>query len=145
MQLSPNGYKLLKQLEACKLEAYKDVGGVWTIGWGSTGPDIKECTVWTQDQADMHLVTNIGAICRELTPYVSAKLTQCEADAIIIFSYNVGVSAFAHSTMCKLINSYQMTSAALEFAKWNHVNGKEVEGLTNRRAAERALFEGKAV
>ena len=53
-------YDLVKQFEGCKLKAYKCPAGVWTVGWGSTGPDVTENTVWTQQQADDRLERDLG-------------------------------------------------------------------------------------
>jgi lysozyme len=58
----------------------------------------------------------------------------------VSFTFNVGAGAEAHSTLLSYINQSNFAAAAEEFGKWNHVNGVPNDGLTRRRAAERALF-----
>ena len=50
---------LIKRWEGCVLRAYKCPAGVWTIGWGATGPDIVEGLRWTQAQADDRLARDV--------------------------------------------------------------------------------------
>lgn len=38
MQTSEKGIALIKEFEGCKLTAYRDSVGVWTIGYGWTQP-----------------------------------------------------------------------------------------------------------
>lgn len=52
---------LAKKSEGCELTAYwDDFGKVWTIGWGQTGPDIREGTVWSQQHADYRLLQTLS-------------------------------------------------------------------------------------
>ena len=46
----------IRRFEGCKLKAYLCPAGVWTCGWGATGPDVVKGTVWTQEQADTRLI-----------------------------------------------------------------------------------------
>lgn len=77
---------------------------------------------------------------------ITVALTQNQFDALVSFTFNVGATAFRHSTLRKLINSKQFGLASDEFLKWDKmtINGKKItiDGLTNRRIAEKALFDG---
>ena len=142
MTPSPRAVALIKEFEGCRLTAYRDVRGVWTIGWGHTGgvqPD--QCI--DQATADDFLAMDLENASKPLAAL--GDLTQMEFDALTVFVYNVGVEAFATSTLRKKILVADFRGAAAEFPKWviAHVNGVAVEepGLVRRRAAEQALFE----
>lgn len=140
---SKNVIDLIKRWEGCVLEAYEDVGGIWTIGWGTTGPGIQEGLTITQTTADSMLLGHIRELGLSLTDLVGNSLSQNQFDACICLIYNIGMGAFRKSTLLKLLKAKDFKEASLQFSLWNHVQGKVVTGLTNRRAAERALFETK--
>lgn len=144
---------LIKQFEGCakrmpdgRLRAYPDPGtggAPWTIGWGSTGRDIVPGTVWTQEQADARLASEVAEKAAGVERLVTVPLTDNELAALISFSYNVGVSALAGSTLLRLLNAgAPKESVAEQFGRWTKAAGKELPGLVKRRAAEKALFLG---
>ena len=67
---------------------------------------------------------------------------QHEFDAAASFVYNVGPTAFCNSTMAKKFRSGDYTGACNELPKWVYVKGRRVQGLVNRREAERKLCLG---
>jgi len=144
VKLCDPGLALIKSFEKCVLTAYQDGGGVWTIGWGHTGPEVVAGLVWTQEQADTQLPHDLShavqAVNSSLTPWAAAHVTQNEFDALVAFTFNVGVGAEAHSTLLKCIGAGNFGQAADEFLKWDHVNGQVSAGLLRRRQAERDLF-----
>lgn len=138
---SGNAIVLIKKFEGCRLEAYQDIGGVWTIGWGTTGPGIQEGLHITQPTADSMLIGHVREVGLDLTPLVYNLLNQNQFDACISLIYNIGLTAFKSSTLLKLIKSRDMVSASLEFPKWDKVHGIISQGLLSRRLSEKALFE----
>lgn len=140
MKLGDKGLALLKSFEQCRLTAYLDQRGRWTIGWGHTGPEVHQGLVWTQAQADAALVVDVQVAVLGVIKSLDIAATQEQFDALVCFTYNVGASAEAHSTLLKLVNARQTANAAAEFLKWDHVDGVENAGLKRRRAAEEALF-----
>lgn len=141
MQYSKIGLaQLTEAFESCRLVAYPDVRGVWTIGWGHTGPEVVEGLVWTQAQADVSLLDDKQRAQDCVNRNVFVPITQGEFDALVDFTFNVGCSAFEKSTMLKLINGYAFQSAAKEFEKWEYAGGHVVAGLLRRRLAEEAVF-----
>lgn len=131
----------IKSHEGCKLTAYQDQKGVWTVGWGSTGPDIKEGTVWTQDQADKDLVTRLQKIELQLSLVLTRDvMSQHQLTACTSFIYNLGFSAFKSSTLLKEINSEDDISAAKQFISWDHIGLVENKGLLIRRLQEATLY-----
>ena len=141
MQLGQRGASLIKWFEKLALVAYRRFPTEpWTAGWGHTGPDVIEGTTCTPVQADMWFAKDTRQAVAAVNRTLNRVINQNQFDALVAFTYNVGVDAEAHSTLIRLVNTGLLKSAANEFLKWNHVDGKEVEGLTHRRLAERALF-----
>ena len=136
MIYSKSGVQLTQQFESCRLIAYQDVKGVWTIGWGHVGAGVCEGAVWTQVQADMQLIVDMHNAMSAVNRLVNVTLTQGEFDALVDFTFNCGCSAFAGSTMLILLNKQDFQGAANEFAKWSHASGVVVAGLLRRRLVE---------
>jgi GH24 family phage-related lysozyme (muramidase) len=135
---------IIKEFEGCKLEAYKDIVGIWTIGWGAIGSDIVEGTVWTQEQADKRLETDIAVRERGVDTMVTVSLNENQMAALVSFAFNLGLQALRGSTLMKKLNAGLYKEAAAEFDRWINAGGKPSNGLIRRRAAERKLFETPA-
>jgi len=131
---------LIKASEGFKLNAYQDGGGVWTVGYGSTGSDIKEGTVWTVEDCERRLRLDLLMIEKDIGELVKVPLTQSQISALCSFIYNVGYGAFKKSTLLKKLNEKDYEGAANELPRWNKDNGKVVKGLSIRRAKEREIF-----
>ena len=153
LQCSPVGIALIHDFEKCHrkradglIEAYPDPAKGWavpTIGWGTTGPDVKPGTVWTQAQCDARFARDIERFAREVRAAIgTAATTQSQFDALVSFHYNTG--AIARATLTKLHRAGNFAAAADEFVKWNKAGGQVLAGLTRRRQAEAALYRGKA-
>lgn len=131
---------LTEQFEGCKLTAYQDVKGVWTIGYGHTGTDVRPGLVITQGTAEDLLLHDVQSAEFHVNHLVNVPLTQHEFDALVDFTFNVGSGNFASSTLLKLLNLRNYAAAALEFVKWNKSGGMVVAGLLRRRIAETEVF-----
>ena len=121
--------------------AYPDPGTggkPWTIGWGSTGPNIHQNTVWTRDQAEQDLQAHLrhfafGSL--GFSPNLINEPPRRFA-AIISFTYNCGLGNYKISTLRKRVNEGDWSSAYTEIQKWNKAAGRVLPGLTRRRLAE---------
>ncbi|QOZ81965.1 MULTISPECIES: lysozyme [Chromobacterium] len=140
MNISANGIKLIQQFEGLRLKAYQDAVGVWTIGYGHTGPDVTPGLVITQAQADALLARDLSRFETGVTRLVQVPLNQNQFDALVSFSYNLGLGSLQNSTLLRLLNQRDYAGAAAQFPRWNKAGGKVLPGLTRRRAAEQALF-----
>lgn len=129
----------IKKWEGCKLKAYQDGGGVWTVGYGSTA-GVGPHTAISLEEAEKRLYECVIAIQHDINRRVIVSLNECQAAALTSFIYNVGVRAFERSTLLKKLNHKDYLGAADEFLRWDKDNGKVVAGLTRRRNAERELF-----
>ena len=141
MNISKNGINLLKHFEGSKLTAYKCAAGVWTIGVGHTGPEVKEGMKISEIEAEEYLKQDLQKFERAVTERVKVYLNQNQFDALVCFVFNVGIGAFYNSTLLNLLNNNaEKHIVASEFQRWNKVDGKAIEGLTRRRKAESELF-----
>jgi lysozyme len=161
MKLSQQGANFIKRYESCKLTSYKDGGGVWTIGWGHTGPEVKAGLKWTQDRADSIFTSDIAFFENCVNNAVEVPLTQNQFDALLSICYNVGpgrgqgvggsdgkdgIIVLANgesSTLLRKLNAGDYPGASREFIRWNRIHGTVSAGLTKRRFEEAAVFVRK--
>jgi lysozyme len=143
MNYSAQGLELTKQFEGCRLTAYQDQGGVWTIGYGATintdGTPVKAGEVITQEEADYMLMDNISSSVDCVNKQIT-NVNQNQFDALVDFAYNVGCNAFTRSTLCSLVKLGEFENAAAEFGKYIYAKDKISTGLIRRREAEANLF-----
>lgn len=138
---------LIHSFESFKANAYPDPGSKnglpVTIGWGSTsdlnGRPIKLGTVWTRAQADAKFAQDIEKFAAGVRE-VAGPSTQGQIDAMVSFAYNVGLGAFKSSTLLKKHLAGDYAGARSEFARWNKNDGKVMNGLIRRRAAEAEMY-----
>jgi GH24 family phage-related lysozyme (muramidase) len=144
MQTSDKGIALIKQFEGCKLTAYQDSVGIWTIGYGWTQPvdgkPIRAGMSINQETAERLLKTGLVSYENDVSRLVKVRLAQGQFDALVSFTYNLGARSLSTSTLLRKLNAGDYTGAADEFLRWNKAGGKVLNGLTRRREAERALF-----
>ncbi len=140
LQYSKTGLALTERFEGCRLESYQDQGGVWTIGYGHTGPDVHEGMTCTQQQAMAWLILDTHSAVQTVNDLVQIQLNQAEFDACCDFVFNLGAGAFARSTLLRLLNADDIQGAADQFELWDHCDGQVVAGLLRRRLAERKEF-----
>jgi len=136
--LNKKGLDLLKSFEGCKLNAYLDVGGIPTIGWGHTGPEVVIGMTMTQPQADAQLEKDLEKF-YILDHYLEEEVNENQYSALVCLAYNIGLRAVRTSTLLKKINNGDDPSK--EWLKWNYVGGKIIVGLTKRRKAELELYK----
>lgn len=137
------GVRLVQEFEGCKLEAYPDPGTggePWTVGFGSTGPDIGPGTVWTQEEADARFLDDLTKFGDGVDRLVRVPLTDNQFAALVSFAYNVGLGALAGSTLLRKLNAGDYQGAADQLPRWNKGGGRVLPGLVRRRARERELF-----
>lgn len=136
---SQEGVDLIKAFEGRRLRAYRCSAGVWTIGYGHTG-DVKPGDRISPDKAEKLLREDLRKFEDGVSIRVQVPLTQNQFDALVSFSFNVGIGALGRSTLLKKLNKKDYRGAANEFRKWNKGGGRVLAGLVRRRKAERALF-----
>ena len=140
MKIGPRGQTLVQSFESCRLKAYQDTAGIWTIGWGHTR-GVKDGDTCTQAQADEWLREELIEHEDQVSGAVKVPLNQNQFDALVSFVYNEGIGQFEHSRFLILLNRGMFKDAATQFDLWIYSGGHKTKGLIRRRAAERALFE----
>jgi len=140
MKINSEGLALLKKFEGCKLKAYKDGGGVLTIGYGHTKA-VKSSDTLTQAEADKLLSQDLKWAEDAIKNLVAAPLNDNQFSALVSLVFNIGETAFTKSTIRKLLNAELYHESARQFLKFVYDNRVFVQGLYNRRVAEKALFE----
>lgn len=145
MDISTDGVAFIKEFEGLKLEAYQDIAGIWTIGYGHTETAREGMTV-TEEQAEALLRWDLKGFETAVNGTVKVELQQHEFDALVSLAFNIGAGAFRRSTAVKRLNGLDRHGAAEAITWWNkaRVNGefREVTGLTRRRRAEALMFLG---
>jgi GH24 family phage-related lysozyme (muramidase) len=134
--------ELIKKFEGCRLEAYLCPAGVWTIGYGHTGTNVKAGLKITQADAEALLLSDIERFARAVDTWIKVDLTNNQWCALISFTFNVGIGALQESTLRKRLNNGEdpVKVAMEELPRWNKGDGKILEGLVRRRRAEVELF-----
>ena len=135
---------------------YVDPVSIWTIGWGHVIRDASHMLKSPQDDArvtalypngislddaEALLKADLIAFARDVQAMVRVAVNDNEFGALVSFAFNLGSEALAGSTLLKLLNSGDFSGAAAEFPRWIYANHVPSQGLKNRRAAERKLFE----
>lgn len=132
-------YVLIRRFEGCRLTPYICPAGVWTCGWGSTGPDVMPGVAWSQAYADRRLTLDAERFARGALA-LCPSLADDSLCSIADFAYNLGLGRLRASTLRRKINAGDLAGARSELGKWVRGGGKVLPGLVARRAAEAALL-----
>lgn len=143
-RLSDRGMDLIKEFEGLRLRAYRDQVGIWTIGYGHTGPEVHRGNEISEERAEELLREDVARFEDAVRALVKVEITQEQFDALVSFCFNVGIWGLQRSTLLRLLNEGEIVKAAAQFPRWNKGRGKALAGLTRRRRAERELFESVA-
>lgn len=144
--------ELLKELEGCRLVAYLDDAGVWTVGYGHT-EGVTPVTVWSQEQAELALNRDLARFVQGVSDLTAAApvMTDAQFSALVLFAFNVGLHALAGSTLLRVIEAGHFEGVPEQLMRWTKVHtlsGRFMvdPGLVKRRQAEVRLWRsGTAV
>lgn len=139
MKTSKQGLDLIKRFEGLRLKAYKDQGGLLTIGYGSTRGVTKDLVITAQEAED-RLRDDLSHAEMAVLCQIKVPLTQHQFDALVSFTFNVGAGNLHDSILKKRVNAGDYVHASKWFLPWCKVHGVESEGLMNRRHAEMEFF-----
>lgn len=145
MKTSPVGITLIKHHEGVRLKPYKCPAGLWTVGVGHLIGDGKSLPdswnrVFSQEEVDAILAQDLVRFESGVARYCPVALTQGQFDALVSFSFNVGLGALQRSTVRLKTNRGEKEQAADALLAWSKANGKVLPGLLKRRKDERALY-----
>ena len=141
MKLSPQGLKLIAYFEGVRLKPYKCSAGLWTVGIGhligdgSYLPDSYK-RVFTLEEVYALLAKDVARFERGVERYCPNRLTQSCFDALVSFSFNLGLGTLQRSSVRQKINRQDYSGAAKVILKYNKAGGVVNRGLTLRRQTE---------
>jgi len=148
MEVSKKCVHLVAEFEGLRLKAYPDPatgGEPITIGYGTTiypdGKKVKLGDIITEEYAKSMLLHDLNTFSVKVSSLVKSNINQNQFDALVSFSYNVGVGNLKKSTLLKKVNiSPNDKTISAEFMRWNRGGGKILKGLIKRRRKESELY-----
>ena len=140
MKTGEAGKCIIKGFESLRLKAYRCLAGVLTIGYGHT-KGVTDGQIITPDDAEKYLEEDLQKFEKGVSFLCKVPLIQNRFDALVSFSFNVGLGALERSTLRMKLNRRDFSGASKELLKWDKIAGKKVKGLIRRREAEKKLFD----
>lgn len=156
MNVSPKAVEMVKHHEGVRFRPYRCPARLYTVGVGHVmypeqgklkiedrdGFPLRpeDNRVWTKDEVDAILKADLARFERGVATYCTVPLTQGMFDALVSFSFNVGLGTLQRSTLRSKLNRGDKAGAAEELLKYCMAGGKILKGLQNRRIDERAMF-----
>jgi lysozyme len=160
MKASASCIAICQHFEGLSLKSYPDPktgADPWTIGYGHTGADVRPGLIWTQQQAEAALASDLKSAESAVNAAVTiVGMSQNQFDALVSIVFNVGPGSKwkdgiirlkdgSPSTLLKFVNAGNYAAAAEQFLRWISPGSSVTHGLLRRRTAERALFLGQCV
>jgi lysozyme len=144
MKTSEIGLNLIKHYEGFYSKPYRCPAGLWTIGYGHVinGGRVlpTDCNrVFLKSEIDELLIADLKRFERGVSLYCPVQLTQSQFDALVSFSFNLGLGTLQRSTMRQKINRGDFKGAAKVLLQYNKAGGKVLKGLDLRRKDEARL------
>ena len=144
MKTSPSGISLIRKYEGSKTTPYRCPAGLYTVGYGHViGNGLQLPDEWNRTfslgEINALLERDLERFERGVLRYCPVYLTQFQFDALVSFSFNLGLGVLQRSTLRQKINRGD-ADAAKVILKYNMAGGRVLKGLTNRRAAEYRMF-----
>ena len=156
MNVSDRAITMIKHHEGVRQKPYRCPAKLWTIGVGHVlypeqgkmkiddrdGFPLKpeDNRTFTMEEVDGILKSDLQRFERGVATYCPVELTQGQFDALVSFSFNVGLGTLQRSTLRQKVLRGDMEGASEEFLKYCMAGGKILRGLQNRRKDERAMF-----
>lgn len=156
MKVSKDAIEGIKKDEGVRLRPYRCPALLWTVGVGHvidpnhirvkfderkglSIPDGWDRTL-AMDEVNDILAKDLATFERGVLRLCPEGLTQGRFDALVSFSFNVGLGNLQRSTIRMKHNRGDFDGAAEGFMAWTKAGGKELPGLVKRRKHERALY-----
>ncbi len=157
MDVDKKFFQFLTQAESKENFVYPDSRNLPTIGIGHlltsselssgkiniAGRLVKYHKGLTDEEVEMLCRQDADKAVRAVNMNVHVPMTQNQFNALVSFTFNVGIQAFKNSTLLRRLNVGSYSSVPHEMRRWVHASGMVVQGLINRREAEVKLWESK--
>ncbi|MDW8136260.1 MAG: lysozyme [Thermodesulfobacterium sp.] len=135
--------ELVKKFEGFSPKIYVCPAGYPTIGYGHVvTPEEREKfkNGITEEEAEELLRQDLLKFAKAIKPLIKVPIHPYMFDALLSFTFNVGVYAFKASTLRRKVNAKEWQEAADQFLRWVYAGGRKLPGLVRRRQEERKLF-----
>lgn len=145
MKVSQSCLDMIKHHEAVRLKPYQDPIGLWTVGVGHLIGDGKTLPeewnrTFSMEEVDELLAKDLARFERGVARLCPVGLTSGRFDALVSFSFNVGLGNLQRSSLRMKHNRGDFEEAAMQFNKWTRAGGKVWPGLVKRRKDEQNLY-----
>ena len=137
-KISKECVEFVKKFEGFTPTATNKLDGVWTVGYGHTGKDVKRGTTYTLSRAEIVLVNDLMSHQKEVLKYDKIyDWTQSELDALTSFSFNCGAG-----NLKKLLDNGKRNREVIaqKILAYDKCNGRVLKGLARRRQEEQKMF-----
>ncbi len=146
-RISDAALDLIARFEGCRLEAYRDAVGVWTIGYGHTSragpPQVRPGMRITKEEAREILHRDVERFARDVARVLGAdagRLRLNQFGALVSFAYNVGIGNLKRSSVLKAVREGRHDDVPRLLLQWTKAGGRRLRGLVRRRRAEGRLW-----
>ena len=112
------------------------------VAYGHTG-NVTPLQHITRDEADVLLIKDVALFEAGVSRYVRTTINDNQFSALVCFAFNVGLKAFANSTLLNLLNRGWTSQVPAQLMRWTKARGVELPGLVTRRKAEAELWNRK--
>ena len=150
MEVSAIGVTDIERREGFRSTPYQDGAGVWTRGVGETEGITQDSPPVTYEEGKAQFIERLST---KYAAPVSDLLgdtptTQDQFNSLVSLAYNIGITAFARSTVLRAHKAGNLSAATAAFSMWNKITDPITKqlvvdrGLTIRRAEEASIYHG---
>lgn len=132
---------VVMHFEGLRTKPYRDPVGILTVCFGETHVQMRE---YSPAECQAMLSESLAGHWQQIAHCVPADAPDRIKAASTSFAYNVGAGAFCSSTMSRKLMAHDYAGGCAELSRWTYAGGQQLPGLVKRRAAERALCEGRS-
>lgn len=149
MRVSDECVKMIMHHEGVRLKPYRCPANLWTVGVGHLIGDGKSLPQewdrqFTMEEVNDILKKDLRRFERGVLRLCPMGLTQHRFDALVSFSFNVGLGSLQRSTVRRRHNRGDYEGAAKAFMMWTKGGGRVLRGLVIRRQDEVNLYRKKS-
>lgn len=140
MRIGAQGLALIKHFEGFSAVPYEDVAGLRTIGYGHLLRAGEEWREVSRAEAEALLQQDVWAAERGVARFIEVPLAQYQFDALVSFTFNLGVGALQRSALRRCVNRQAHEEVPGQLMRWVWAGGRKWAGLQRRREAEARLY-----
>ncbi len=140
--ITQTGLALIQRFEGFAPMPYLCPAGYLTVGYGhvvKTDEDFSHGI--SREQAEQLLRIDVLSAQGAVLRLIQVPLSDCQYDALVSFTFNLGAGALQRSTLRRKVNAGYHGDVPAELARWVFAGGRKLPGLVRRRVAEAARYD----